>query len=158
VSAKRYKFRAKIEGAGADDSGGACVLFPFDLKQEFGIARVPVKALLDGVPYTGSLIRYGRPEPMLPILKAVREQIGKKVGDTISVELWQDMADRKVETPAAFAALLKREKVLDFFDSLSNTHRKEYIRWVTEAKKEETRERRLAKSVEMLRAKIKTPG
>ena len=83
---KRYKFKAKIEDAGR---GGACVLFPYDLEAEFGRrGRVPVKALLDGVPYTGSLMKYGRPEPMLGVLKAVRAQMGKDVGDTIAVELW----------------------------------------------------------------------
>jgi uncharacterized protein YdeI (YjbR/CyaY-like superfamily) len=45
-----------------------------------------------------------------------------------------------------------------FFDSLSYTHRKEYCRWITEAKKEETRAARLTKSIDMLRKGIKTPG
>jgi uncharacterized protein YdeI (YjbR/CyaY-like superfamily) len=48
--------------------------------------------------------------------------------------------------------------VRDEFDALSFTHRKEYVRWIDEAKRDETRERRLAKAVEMLRDGIKTPG
>jgi uncharacterized protein YdeI (YjbR/CyaY-like superfamily) len=54
--------------------------------------------------------------------------------------------------------LLKKEGLLPIFDKLSYTHRKEYCRWISEAKKEETRSRRLAKAVEMLRSGIKTPG
>ena len=68
---KRYKFKARIESAGG---GGAYVLFPYDTEKEFGTkARVPVKALFDGVAYRGSLVKYGRPEHMLPILKNIRE-------------------------------------------------------------------------------------
>ena len=153
---KRYKFRAKIEDAGG---GGACVLFPHDMEAEFGRkGRVPVKALLEGVPYTGSLMEYGHSRPMLGVLKGVRAQMGKDVGDTIAVELWQDAAERKVEVPEHFAKRMKQEGLLSFFSGLSYTHQKEYVRWVSEAKREETRVRRLEKAVEMLRAKVKTPG
>ena len=54
---KKYKFKARmIEGRG----GGAGVVFPFDVQQEFGTrGSVPVKATLDGAPYTGSLMNCG---------------------------------------------------------------------------------------------------
>ena len=56
---KVYRFKAHIE---AGDGGGAYVLFPYDVEQEFGTkGKVPVKATFDGVPYTGSLIKYGNP-------------------------------------------------------------------------------------------------
>jgi len=41
---------------------------------------------------------------------------------------------------------------------LSYTHRKEYVRWITEAKKEETRKNRFEKAIELLKKKTKTPG
>jgi hypothetical protein len=110
------------------------------------------------VPYAGSLIKYGQPQHMLGILKAIREQIGKGPGDTIDVELWKDEAPRILEIPAAFRTRMKQEGVLPFFEELSYTHRKEYCRWITEAKKEETRSARLSKSIEMLKKGIKTPG
>ena len=53
---------------------------------------------------------------------------------------------------------MEQEKLLPFFESLSFTHRKEYCRWITEAKKEETRQNRLTKAIEMLRNGVKTPG
>jgi uncharacterized protein YdeI (YjbR/CyaY-like superfamily) len=95
---------------------------------------------------------------MLGLLKAIREQIGKQPGDTISVELWKDEAPRTVEVPAAFAAAMKKAGLLIAFEKLSYTHRKEYCRWITEAKKEETRTARLTKAIEMLKKGIKTPG
>ena len=56
---KKHKFETRIE---ARDGGGAFVLFPYDTQKEFGTkGRVPVKANFNGVPYTGSLIKYGNP-------------------------------------------------------------------------------------------------
>jgi len=90
--------------------------------------------------------------------KAIRQQIGKGPGDTIEVVVWKDEALRVVEVPAQFENLMKKERLLPVFEKLSYTHRKEYCRWITEAKKEETRLRRLAKAVEMLKKGISTPG
>lgn len=153
---KPYKFSARIETV---DGGGAGVVFPFDVEKEFGAkGRVAVKATFDGVSYTGSLMKCGPGRHMLGILKAIQEQIGKRAGDSIEVVVWKDDAERTVEIPAEFKAMLKKEGLLQGFEELSFTHRKEYCRWITEAKKEETRSARLAKSIAMLRKGIKTPG
>jgi uncharacterized protein YdeI (YjbR/CyaY-like superfamily) len=92
------------------------------------------------------------------VLKGIREQIGKGPGDTVSVVLERDQSIRTVEVPHELANLLKKERLLPVFEKLSYTHRKEYCRWITEAKKEETRQTRIAKAVEMLRTGVKTPG
>jgi hypothetical protein len=153
---KTYKFKAKI---GSASGGGAYILFPYDTEKEFGTkGKVPVKATFNGIPYTGSLIKYGQPQHMLGLLKAIREQIGKAPGDTIDVTIEKDVVPRIVEIPAAFEKLLKKEGLLSAFEKLSYTHRKEYCRWITEAKKEETRSARLTKSIAMLKKGIKTPG
>ncbi|MGC2639979.1 MAG: YdeI/OmpD-associated family protein [Acidobacteriaceae bacterium] len=99
-----------------------------------------------------------RPGAHARLLKSIREQIGKGPGDTVSVELWKDEAERTADVPPELAKVLKKERLTEIFGALSYTHRKEYCRWITVAKKEETRARRLAQSVEMLRAGIKTPG
>lgn len=152
---KTYKFKARIEDAGG---GGACVYFPYDVETEFGTkGRVPVKATFDGVPYAGSMVKYGAPQHLLGILKNIREQIGKGPGDTVEVTVQKDEAERAVDVPPEFEKLLKKEKVWAAFEKLSYTHKKEYVRWITEARREETRLNRLAKSVEMLRGGIKTP-
>ena len=152
---KTYKFKAKIEGA----DGGAYILFPYDVEKEFGTkGKVPVKATFNGVPYTGSLIKYGSPLHMLGVLKAIRGQLGKKPGDTVEVVLWKDEEERTPDVPREFEKLMKKEGLLPSFEKLSYTHRKEYCRWITEAKKEETRSRRLEKAVEMLKKGVKTPG
>jgi Domain of unknown function (DUF1905)/Bacteriocin-protection, YdeI or OmpD-Associated len=152
----KYKFKAKIEAGGG---GGAYVLFPYDTEKEFATkGRVPVKATFDGVPYTGSLVKYSNPLHMLGMLKAVREQTGKGPGDTVEVVVWKDEEVRTVELPVEFEKLMKKAGLLQVFNKLSYTHRKEYCRWITEAKKEETRLKRLEKAIEMLRKGVSTPG
>ncbi len=153
---KKYKFTARIESGGG---GGAYVLFPYDVQQEFGTRwRVPVRATFDGVPNTGTMIKYGNPLHMLPILKAIREQIGKQPGELVDVEIWRDAAERVLEIPDDLAKLLRKEKLAASFENLSYTNRREYCRWIAGAKREETRAKRLGKVSEMLRAGIKTPG
>lgn len=153
---KTYRFKAKIE---ASDGGGAFVLFPFDVATEFGTkGKVAVKATVGGVAYTGSLMTCGGAQHMLAVVKAIREQIGKGPGDVIDVEVWKDEGLRELEVPASLQKMLKKEGLMTFFDGLSFTHRKEYCRWVLEAKKEETRTMRLEKAVEMMRKGVKTPG
>ena len=138
---KKYKFKAKIE---AGDDGGAYVLFPYDTGKEFAVkGKVPVKATFNGLPYRGSLIKYGHPRHSLGMPKAIREQTGKGPGATIEVVVWKDEEVRTVEVPAKFEELMKKEGLVPVFKELSYTHRKEYCRWIMEAKKEETRLKRL---------------
>ncbi len=142
----------------AGRGGGAYVFFPYDVEKEFGTkGKVPVQATFDGVPYKGSLFKYSYSQHVLGILKSIREQIGKQPGDTVDLAIWKDEELRTVEIPADFRNRLKKESLLPIFEKLSYTHRKEYCRWITEAKKEETRLRRLEKAVEMLRNGVKTP-
>jgi len=153
---KKYRFQAQIvSGAG----GGAGVLFPYDTEKEFGTrGNILVQATLDGVAYRGSLMNCGMASHTLGVLKSVREQIRKGPGDTIAVVVWRDDAKRTVDVPTEFAKLLKQEGLLTGFEKLSYTHRKEYVRWITEAKKEETRILRTEKAITMLKKGVKTPG
>lgn len=156
MAEKKYKFKGKIEPAGM---GGTYVLFPYNTEKEFGIkGKVPVKATMDGIPYTGSLMKCGLAHHALHVPKAIREERGKNVGDPLDMTVWRDDEERILEVPAELARVMKEKGLLSFFDSLSYTHRKEYCRWISEAKKDETRTRRLEKAVEMMRAKVKTPG
>ena len=135
------------------------MLFPYDTGKEFATkGKVAVKATFNGVPYAGSLIKYSNPHHMLGIVKAIREQIGKGLGDTIEVVVWKDEAVRTVEVPTQLEKLIKKQGLLPVFEKLSFTHRKEYCSWITEAKKEETRLKRLEKAIEMLKKGVRTPG
>ena len=95
---------------------------------------------------------------MMGALKSIREQIGKGPGDTIEVVVWKDEEVRTVEVPAQFEKLITEGGLLPVFEKLSYANRKEYCRWITDTKKEETRLKRLGKAIEMLKKGINTPG
>jgi hypothetical protein len=145
----KHTFRAVIENAGG---GGAFVRVPFDVEQAFGKKRVPVQATIDGVPYRGTLVRMGEPCHILVVLKEIREKIGKTFGDEVEVTLEEDIAPRVVEVPADLQEALQKDAAAQAaFTSLAFSHQKEYVRWIEEAKREETRRGRIAKTIEKLK-------
>ena len=146
---KKQTFTATIQNAGG---GGAFVEVPFHVEEVFGSKRPKVRALIEGVPYRGLLVRMGGTNHMLIILKGIREQIGKTFGDQIQVTVEPDLEERVIEIPKDLMKELKKDKEAKaFFDKLSYTHRKEYVNWVTDAKKDETRQSRILKTIEMLK-------
>ena len=148
--AKSVKFTATILESGVG-TGGAYVLFPYDVEKTFGSkGRIPVKATIDGESYRGSLVKYGSPEHMFPILKSIREKIGKKIGDTVDISLEMDTEERDVEIPKDFKKALKEHKLDKVFLSMSYSHRREWVQWIEGAKKEETRVNRIVKAIERL--------
>jgi uncharacterized protein YdeI (YjbR/CyaY-like superfamily) len=79
--------------------------------------------------------------------------------ETASSSTSSSTAERTVERPPELREAFEQDRELRaFFDSLSFAHRKEYVRWIEEAKREETRRARAAKALEMLRDGVKTPG
>jgi hypothetical protein len=146
---KKHTFKATIQYAGG---GGAFVEVPFDVEKAFGAKRPKCKAVIEGVPYRGLLVRMGGPNHMLIILKGIREQIRKTFGDEIQVSVELDTEERVIEIPKDLIKELKKDKEAKFFfDKLSYTHKREYVNWINEAKKEETRQRRVVKTIAMLK-------
>ncbi len=143
--AKKHVFTGVIEDAGG---GGAFVRIPFDVEAAFGSKRPKIKADIAGQPYRGTLVRMGSPYHMLLILKEIRERTGKAIGDKVKIVVEADEQPRTVALPADLAKELKRDKTAGArFDELSYTHRKEYVRWIEEAKRPETRQARLLKTL-----------
>jgi hypothetical protein len=147
--AKTHTFTSVIQNAGG---GGAFVEVPFDVEKEFGSKRPMVRAAIEGVPYRGLLTRMGGEHHLLIVLKGIREKIGKTFGDRVTVTVEPDTEPRLVEIPPDLAKALKKEKAAQArFDSLSYTHRREYVTHITEAKREETRAKRIARTIEILK-------
>jgi hypothetical protein len=146
---KKQSFTAVIQNAGG---GGAFVEVPFDVEKEYGSKKPKVKAMIEGVPYRGTLVRMGTECHLLLILKGIREQIGKTFGDEITITVEPDTEPRVLEVPDDLTKALESDKeARAFFDKLSYTHQKEYVTWINGAKKEETRQNRLTKTIEMLK-------
>ena len=153
---KKFEFDAVINKHKNLNAG--YIDFPYNVKKEFNKNRVKVKAIIDGCIYRGSLVKMGGDCHWLGITREVRKAIGKNPGDKVHVIIEEDTEERIVDVPVDFEELLKKEpSVFEYFNSLAFTHKKEYVRWIVEAKREETRNKRLSKAIEMLKARIKTP-
>jgi len=146
---KKHTFTAVIQNPGG---GGAFVEVPFDVEEAFGSKKPRVKALIEGVEYRGTLVRMGTECHLLLILKSIREQVGKTFGDEVKVIVEADAEERVITVPAELKRAFKSEKEAKaVFDKLSYTHQREYVNWINEAKKEETRQNRIVKTIEMLK-------
>ncbi len=115
-----------------------------------GRRRFPVVATVNGYAWRTSVAPMGG-EFLVGLSRAVRAAAGAQAGDTVDVELALDTAPREVEVPEALAAGLARNPAARAaFEGMAYTHRKEYARWIAEAKREETRDRRVAEALKML--------
>ncbi|OWY19856.1 DUF1905 domain-containing protein [Sphingobacteriales bacterium UPWRP_1] len=142
-------FTAQLLPVGNMDA--AYINIPFDVKAEFGRANARVKATFDGEPYRGSVMSEGNGTYSLLVLKEIRQKIGKKTGETVTVTLQADTEERTVTVPDdLLQALEQHAEAKLVFNKYSYTHRKEYVRWIEEAKKPETRQRRIQKAIEMI--------
>lgn len=90
---------------------------------------------------------------LVPLSAEHRAAAGVAAGDTVEVEIALDEQPREVAVPEDLAAALATDpQARAFFDGLSYSHRKEWVRWVTEAKKPETRQSRVERTLAGLRA------
>ena len=150
---KTIKFEATI--LQHQSMNAAYVEFPFSTEELFGKkGQVKIKVKFDGkVEYRGSLANMGQGCHTLGLTQAIRKNLGKSFGDTVSVELWEDKEERIVEVPEDIQKIFNENPAaLELYNKMSYTHRKEYMRWISEAKKPETRENRKIKMIEMILA------
>ena len=134
--------------------GGTLVPIPDDVAAQLGLKGMPkIQAVIAGTPYRGSLMPMGDGTYFLGVLKSIQEAAGVSVGDTIEVLIDLDTEPRTVEPPSDLAAVLARDKkAAAAWEKLSFTNKKEMAASLTDAKKPETRKRRLAAAVAKLKA------
>lgn len=144
----KQEFKAIIKQH--ENKNAAYVEPPFDINEVFGSKRVKVKATFDGVEYRGSITSMGGCY-MLGLTQEIRNKIEKGFGDEVFVTVEKDVEERSVEVPEDFtAAMNSNELALATFKSLSFTAQKEYVTWITSAKRLETRSERIIKAVALL--------
>ena len=131
----------------------AYIDIPLDVAKIFGTrGQVKVSVTIDGEPYRGSIAPMGTGCHSLIIRKDIRQKIGKHHGEAVHVVLRKDNTPRTVTVPADLQeALAGDAPIAAHFASLSYTHRKEFVQWIESAKRAETRQRRIAKAMSMLR-------
>lgn len=117
-----------------------------------GAKRFPVAATVNGYTWRTSVARM-RGEFLVGLNREVRQRAGVEAGDEVEVALEFDTDPREVELPPELEeALTADSDARSNFQSMSFTHRKEYARWIGDAKREETRVRRVEQALEMIRA------
>lgn len=145
------KFKAKIN---ADGEGGSwpTLTVPFDVKKEFGTgARVSVRGTINGFEFRTSIFPDGKGHHLMMVNKAMRTGAGAEVGDTVSVAMEQDTEEKKIEIPEELTKALNKNKFARAaFEKMPPSHKREYAGYILEAKKAETRERRVEKAIEMI--------
>jgi Bacteriocin-protection, YdeI or OmpD-Associated/Domain of unknown function (DUF1905) len=142
-------FRAPVRPSGR--GGGHLVDVPPEVVAALGgKGRIAVTATFDGVPYRGSIVRMGG-GAVLGVQKAIMAEAGVSVGETLTVIVRTDDAPREVAVPDDLAeALAGNDVARAAFDGLSYSHRREYVTSITEAKRPETRARRIERTIQQL--------
>jgi bacteriocin resistance YdeI/OmpD-like protein/uncharacterized protein DUF1905 len=140
--------RATLEPRGP----AAAVLLTDAQVASLGAGRTPaVRVTVNGRSFAGRIGRMGG-ENLLGFNKQVRADLGVTAGQLLDLQIVRDTAPPVIELPPEFAAALAADEAARAsFDTLAPSHRKEYARWVGEAKKAETRERRLAEALAMIK-------
>ena len=145
------RFRALLEKH--QNTEATAITIPFDVEKTYGTrARVPVRGTINRHPFRGTIFPRGGKFIMV-VNKELRAAANVKGGDTISFTLERDDEPRTVTPPADLArALQANSDAQAAWDKLSYTHKKEHARAVEEAKRPETRARRIEKAVAQLAA------
>lgn len=147
------KFKTKIFTGGGNTAG---FWIPADVIDSFGKGkRVPVVVTINGYTFRNTIASY-EGKFAIGVSMEHREKANIKVGDTVEIELVYDDKPREVEVPDYMQKELnKNPKAKEIFEKLAYSHKKEYVRWIIEAKKEETRNARLSKLNQMILDKSK---
>jgi hypothetical protein len=146
-----HRFEAVL---GADVGERPAVVLPADVAASMGgRARIPVAGTINGVPFRGSTMPLGDGRHCVGFRKDTRAAAGgAEMGDTVAIEIRRDDTPRTVDVPDDLAAALAEPGLRDAFDALSYTHRREWVEAVRDAKRPETRARRISQAVEAARA------
>jgi antitoxin component of MazEF toxin-antitoxin module len=143
-------FRAPVRSSDRGGGGHLIDVPPEVVEALGGKGRIPVTATFDGVPYRGSIVRMGG-GAVLGVQKAIMAEAGVRAGDSLTVVVRNDEGPREVEVPVDLAeALARNGAARAAFEGLSFSHKREYVRSITEAKRPETRARRIELTIEQL--------
>ncbi len=153
----KLKFTAKIDGREAGVV--AAITPPVDVPEFFGTrARVPIRGTINGYPFRSSLMPCGG-RHMMPVNSTLCRGAGVKAGDHVEVMMERDEEKRTVDAPPLLQKELAKNKAARAnWDKLSFTHKKEMAQSILGAKQEETRTRRLAKVMDVLKTGTKWTG
>jgi hypothetical protein len=149
VDTEAMRFRTTILQSGKTATG---IRVPDEVMTALGQGkRPPVRVTINDYTYRTTVATMAG-VPMVPVSKAVREQARVEGGEEVDIDIDLDTEPREVVLPADVVVALDADpQARRCYDGLSYSHRSAYVLWIESAKKDETRQRRIAEAVEMLR-------
>ena len=144
------EFKAKLNGDESRKDASAAFTLPFDTGEVWGKAKVPVKVTINGYTWHSTVGNRGGIQYIVVNADA-RRGAGVKAGDFVTITLEPDTEKREIEVPIPLQRALGA-KLTPKLNALSFTHKKEFVVWYSEAKKEDTRARRVEQMKQMLSA------
>ena len=144
----RKEIRVKLNGDESRKDASASFTLPFDTREVWGKAKVPVKVTINDYSWRSTVGNRGGVQYIV-VNATARRGAGVKAGDFVTIALEPDAEKREIEIPMALQRALGK-KLTQKLDALSFTHKKEFIVWYSGAKMEDTRARRVEKMKQML--------
>jgi bifunctional DNA-binding transcriptional regulator/antitoxin component of YhaV-PrlF toxin-antitoxin module len=144
----RKEIRLKLNGDESRTDASASFTLPFDTRDVWGKAKVPVKVTINEYTWRSTVGNRGGIQYIVVNAEA-RRKAGVKAGDFATITLEPDTKKREIEIPLQLRKALGT-KLTRKLDALSFTHKKEFIVWYSQAKQEVTRARRVEKMKQML--------
>src|SRR5262244_3737741 len=133
----RKEFQAKLKGDETRKDASTAFTLPFDTREVWGKAKVPVKVTINNYTWRSTVGNRGGIQYIV-VNAAARRSAGVKAGDVVTITLQPDTEKREIKIPISLQKALGA-KLTQKLSALSFTHKKEFVIWYSEAKKEETR-------------------
>lgn len=153
----KIEFTAKLElmgGTGPSGNVGSWTMLVLPKAASAKLpsrGRLPVVGTINGFGFRSSAFPTGGGTHHITVNREMREGGGVVAGDRATVVIEVDTKPRVVEVPPELKrALAKSKRAAAAFEKMPPSHKKEIVGYIIEAKKPETRERRVAQTVEKL--------
>lgn len=151
---RRQTFKATLVAMGPGGSWTHLPI-PFKVEEVFGTkARVAVRGTINGFAFRSSIMPRGDGSHYMAINRAMQTGAKAAAGAAVAVAMEPDIAERTVTVPPDLRKALGA-KGGKLFAALSYSHQKEYVEWIEQAKRPETRAARVQKALTILEERVK---
>lgn len=152
-TASTIRFKTKLLRP-ADAKGAS---WTFLILPKNASAKLPTRSMttvegsINGHPFQATLAPDGQRSHWLKVTRKLREAAGAEVGDVVTLEITPAEKEPEPRVPADLrTALAATPKARALWSDLTPVARRDWIQWITSAKRSETRARRIANACEML--------
>ena len=161
-TASKIAFKAKLFRPAESEKGGSWsfLILPKDASAKLpSRSMTAIEGTINGFPFQATLEPDGQKSHWLKVDRKLREAAGAEPGDVVTLEIAPAAEEPEPEVPAdlrkALAAVAPKARA--FWSDITPIARRDWIHWITSAKQEETRARRINNACSMLAAGKRRP-